>query len=205
VVSIGVTGGFATHARVTARQLLPLPTAVGLDDAAAFVFTYGTAHHALAGRAGLRPGESVLVLGAAGGVGTAAIQVAKALGARVIAAAVSAEKCRRCREIGADDSVDYANEDLRERLKALTGDRGVEVVVDPVGGTRFALAGLAWALPRGGLRRRTGAAGALVRREPRQSRMTVAGDDRCLASRHHIQRSRAAGKLGPCARIARQE
>jgi NADPH2:quinone reductase len=146
VASIGVTGGFATHACVAAGQLLPLPAAVDLDDAAAFAFTYGTAHHALADRAGLRPGESVLVLGAAGGVGTAAIQVAKALGARVIAAAASADKCRRCTEIGADDTIDYAREDLRERLKALTGGRGVDVVVDPVGGpwAEPAFRSLAW-------------------------------------------------------------
>lgn len=134
VAVIGSHGGFATHALVEASRVIPLPPGFALDDAAAFAFTYGTAHHALVDRGQLRAGETVLVLGAAGGVGTAAVQVAKAAGARVIAAASTADKCALCREIGADETIDYSREDLRERLKALTGSRGLDVVYDPVGG-----------------------------------------------------------------------
>lgn len=134
VAVIGSHGGFATHALVDASRVIPLPPGFALDDAAAFAFTYGTAHHALIDRGQLRAGETVLVLGAAGGVGTAAVQVAKAVGARVIAAASNADKCALCREIGADETIDYGREDLRERLKALTGSRGLDVVYDPVGG-----------------------------------------------------------------------
>lgn len=134
VAVIGSHGGFATHALVEASRVIPLPPGFALDDAAAFAFTYGTAHHALIDRGQLRAGETVLVLGAAGGVGTAAVQVAKAVGARVIAAASTADKCALCREIGADETIDYGREDLRERLKALTGSRGLDVVYDPVGG-----------------------------------------------------------------------
>jgi NADPH2:quinone reductase len=134
VAVIGATGGFATHACVPASQVIPLPPGFDLEDAAAFAFTYGTSHHALVDRAALQPGETVLVLGAAGGVGTAAVQIAKAAGARVIAAASSDEKCALCREIGADETVNYATGNLRERLKDLTGGRGPDVVYDPVGG-----------------------------------------------------------------------
>ena len=134
VAVLAGTGGFATHACVPARQVVPLPPGFALRDAAAFAFTYGTAHHALMDRASLQPGETVLVLGAAGGVGTAAVQVAKAAGATVIAAASNEAKCRLCRSLGADHVIDYASGDLREALKVLTGSRGVDVVLDPVGG-----------------------------------------------------------------------
>ncbi len=134
VAVIGVTGGFATHACVPAAQVIPLPPGFDLEDAAAFAFTYGTSHHALVDRAALQPGETVLVLGAAGGVGTSAVQIAKAAGARVIAAASSDEKCALCREIGADETLNYATENLRERLKELTAGRGPDVIYDPVGG-----------------------------------------------------------------------
>jgi NADPH2:quinone reductase len=134
VAVIGVTGGFATHACVPAAQVIPLPAGFDLEHGAAFAFTYGTSHHALIDRAALKAGETVLVLGAAGGVGTAAVQIAKATGARVIAGASSDAKCELCREIGADAAVNYASEDLRERLRALTGGRGPDVVYDPVGG-----------------------------------------------------------------------
>jgi NADPH2:quinone reductase len=135
VAAVGGYGGFATHACVVAANALPLPAGFALDDAAAFVLTYGTTHHALLDRAGLKPGETVLVLGAAGGVGTAAIQVAKAAGAKVIAAASSDAKCTLCRELGADATINYQSTDLREQLKALTGGQGPDVVYDPVGGT----------------------------------------------------------------------
>lgn len=146
VAAIGATGGFATHACVKATSVIPLPANFNLDDAAAFAFTYGTSHHALIDRAALQPGETVLVLGAAGGVGTSAIQIAKAAGARVIAAASSDEKCQLCTEIGADATINYSTTDLREALKTLTDGKGPDVVYDPVGG-EFATAAfrsIAW-------------------------------------------------------------
>jgi NADPH2:quinone reductase len=128
------SGGFGTHACANAANVMPLPPGFALDDAAAFVLTYGTTHHALLDRAALKAGETVLVLGAAGGVGTAAIQIAKAVGARVIAAASSDEKCALCRELGADATINYSTANLRDELKALTGGKGPDVVYDPVGG-----------------------------------------------------------------------
>ncbi len=133
VAAFAGTGGFATHVCVDAGLVMPLPAGFAFDDAAAFICTYATTHHALLDRAALRAGETVLVLGAAGGVGTAAIQVAKAVGARVIAAASSEDKCALCREIGADETIDYKRSDLRESIKALTGGKGPDVVYDPVG------------------------------------------------------------------------
>ncbi len=137
VASYGGTGGFATHAVVAASQCMPLPDGFSAQEAAAFTLTYGTSGHALLDRAALQPGEQVLVLGAAGGVGTAAIQIAKAAGARVIAAASSDDKCALCRELGADATINYgglAPGALREAIKSATGGRGPDVVYDPVGG-----------------------------------------------------------------------
>ena len=134
VAAIAGTGGFATHACVKDTQVIPLAPGFDVEHGAAFAFTYGTSHHALVDRAQLQAGETVLVLGAAGGVGTAAVQIAKAVGARVIAAASSAEKCALCTELGADATINYSTENLREALKALTGGRGPDVVYDPVGG-----------------------------------------------------------------------
>lgn len=134
VAVIAGTGGFGTHACVSAAQVLPLPPGFALTDAAAFAFTYGTSHHALIDRAQLKAGETVLVLGAAGGVGTAALQIAKAAGAKVIAAASTDEKCALCKELGADAALNYSTQDVRETLKALTGGKGPDVVYDPVGG-----------------------------------------------------------------------
>ena len=105
-----------------------------LDDASAFICTYGTTHHALIDRAQLKAGETVLILGAAGGVGTAAIQIAKAVGARVIAAASSDDKCATCKQLGADETINYTVANIRDELKALTGGKGPDVVYDPVGG-----------------------------------------------------------------------
>ena len=134
VAALAGTGGFGTHAIVNASRVLPLPAGFALEDAAAFAFTYGTSHHALVDRAQLKAGETVLVLGAAGGVGTAALQIAKAVGARVIAAASTDEKCALCRELGADATINYGSENLREALKELTQGKGPDVVYDPVGG-----------------------------------------------------------------------
>jgi NADPH2:quinone reductase len=134
VAAIAGTGGFATHATVEASRVLPLPPGFALEDGAAFAFTYGTSHHALMDRAALKAGETVLVLGAAGGVGTAALQIAKAAGAKVIAAASTDEKCALCKELGADATLNYSTENVRDALKALTGGKGPDVVYDPVGG-----------------------------------------------------------------------
>ncbi len=134
VAAFGGMGGFATHACVDAQLVMPLPEGFAFDDAAAFICTYGTTHHALLDRAELKAGETVLVLGAAGGVGTAAIQIAKAAGARVIAAASSDEKCALCRDIGADATINYSTANIRDELKALTGGKGPDIVYDPVGG-----------------------------------------------------------------------
>jgi NADPH2:quinone reductase len=146
VAALAGHGGFATHACVDATQVVPLPAGFALRDAAAFAFTYGTAHHALIDRAALQAGESVLVLGAAGGVGTAAIQIAKAAGATVIAAASTDAKCILCRELGADHAINYTTSTLRDALKTVTNGRGVDVVFDPVGGPHAepAFRAIAW-------------------------------------------------------------
>jgi NADPH:quinone reductase len=134
VAAMGSTGGFASHAIVDAGKVLKLPRGFALEDGAAFALTYGTTHHALIDRAALQPGETVLVLGAAGGVGTSAIQIAKAAGARVIAAASTDEKCAFCMALGADATINYSTQNVRELLKELTGGKGPDVVYDPVGG-----------------------------------------------------------------------
>ena len=134
VAAMGSTGGFATHGIAPAKSVLKLPPGFALEDAAAFALTYGTTHHALVDRAALKAGETVLVLGAAGGVGSSAIQVAKAVGAKVIAAASSDEKCAFCRTLGADATLNYATQNVRDALKELTGGKGPDVVYDPVGG-----------------------------------------------------------------------
>jgi NADPH2:quinone reductase len=133
VAAFAGTGAFASEVCVDARLVMPLPEGFAFDDAAAFICTYATSHHALLDRAALRDGETVLVLGAAGGVGTAAIQIAKAAGARVIAAASSNDKLALCRDIGADATINYTTADLRESIKSLTGGKGPDVVYDPVG------------------------------------------------------------------------
>lgn len=127
-------GAFAEQAVAPATHLIPLPRGVSYEVGASFTLVYGTSYHALKGRAQLQPGETLLVLGAAGGVGLAAVQIGKALGARVIAAASTAEKLALCRDNGADEVINYTTEDLRERLKALTGGKGPDVIYDPVGG-----------------------------------------------------------------------
>jgi NADPH2:quinone reductase len=128
------TGGFGTHALAPAQLCLPLPDGFAAVDAAAFIMIYATSHHALIDRGQLKAGETVLVLGAAGGVGTSAIQIAKAVGARVIAAASSDEKCALCRDIGADAVINYSSPNLREQIKTLTDGQGPDVIYDPVGG-----------------------------------------------------------------------
>jgi NADPH2:quinone reductase len=139
-------GGFAEQVVVDAALCVPLPPDAALEVAASLLLAYGTAWHALRDRAALLAGETLLVLGAAGGVGLAAVQIGKAIGARVIAAASTPEKLALCREHGADDVLNYEREDLREALKLLTGGRGPDVIFDPVGG-RFsepAFRSIAW-------------------------------------------------------------
>ncbi|MDO8720095.1 MAG: NADPH:quinone oxidoreductase family protein [Polaromonas sp.] len=134
VACLSGTGGFATHTIAPAALCMPLPTGFSYVDAAAFIMIYATSHHALVDRAQLKAGETVLVLGAAGGVGTSAIQISKAMGAHVIAASSTDEKCALCRSIGADATINYSTENLREALKALTNGKGPDVIYDPVGG-----------------------------------------------------------------------
>jgi len=146
VMALTTYGGFAEEVKVDASRLLPIPAGMDFTTASAFVFAYGTSDHALRDRAALEAGETVLVLGAAGGVGLAAIEIAKALGARVIACASSDEKLAACREHGADETINYVSDDLRKRVDALTGGKGADVVYDPVGGafTELALRSCAW-------------------------------------------------------------
>jgi NADPH2:quinone reductase len=146
VIAFTTYGAFAEEVKTEAVRLLPLPEKMDFITGAAFLLTYATSDHALRDRAALKAGETLLVLGAAGGVGLAAIEIGSALGARVIACASSEDKLAVCREHGADATINYASEDLRERVKALTGGRGVDVVYDPVGGayTEPAFRSLAW-------------------------------------------------------------
>jgi NADPH:quinone reductase len=146
VIAATTWGGYAQEAVAQAERVIPMPEGLDFETAAGFLLTYGTSHHALKDRAELKAGETVLVLGAAGGVGLAAIDIAKLMGARVIAAASSDEKLRVCREHGADETINYNTENLRDRIKALTDGRGVDVVYDPVGGnlSEPALRGMAW-------------------------------------------------------------
>lgn len=133
VAATMIHGAFAERVVVPEPAAMPIPDGVSDSEAAACLVTYGTMYHGLVERASLQKGETVLVLGAAGGVGLAAVDLARALGARVIAAASSAEKLEVCRELGADALIDYGKENLKERAKALSNG-GVDVVVDPVGG-----------------------------------------------------------------------
>ncbi len=139
-------GAFAEQCVVTADLLVALPSSMTFTQGAAFVLTYGTSLHALKDRARLKAGETVLILGAAGGVGLAAIEIAKKLGARVIAAASSQEKIDLCRRVGANDVINYSREDFKDRVKTLSNNQGVDVVCDPVGGegSETALRCLAW-------------------------------------------------------------
>jgi NADPH2:quinone reductase len=146
VMAFTTYGAFADEVQTDASRLLPMPEGMDYPSAAAFLLTYGTSDHALRDRGALQAGETLLVLGAAGGVGLAAIEIGKALGARVIACASSEEKLAVCRQHGADAAINYAAEDLRERIKSLTDGRGVDVVYDAVGGpyTEPAFRSLAW-------------------------------------------------------------
>jgi NADPH2:quinone reductase len=139
-------GGFAQECLVAADRVTPLPEGMDYETGAALLLTYCTSLHALQDCGGLRAGETLVVLGAAGGVGTSAIEIGKAMGARVIAAASSEEKLAFCKKLGADETIDYAAADLRQRILDLTSGNGADVVYDPVGGalTEGALRATAW-------------------------------------------------------------
>jgi len=145
-IALTIWGGFAEQVRVREDQLFALPEGMPYEVAGALLLTYGTCLHALRDRANLQAGQTVLVLGAAGGIGTATIELAKAMGARVIAAASTAEKLDLCRRLGADECINYREQNLRDELKRLTGGQGVDVVTDPVGGdlAELALRSMAW-------------------------------------------------------------
>jgi NADPH2:quinone reductase len=146
VVGFPGRGGFAEACIVAADQLGAIPADMDFDLAAALVLTYSTSLHALRDCGSLRAGETLLVLGAAGGVGSSAVEIGKAMGARVIAAAAGEEKLAFCRRLGADETIDYSAADLRQRILEVTSGKGADVVYDPVGGavTEPALRATAW-------------------------------------------------------------
>lgn len=153
VLALTGFGGFATHVCADAAKVIPIPDAMPYEDAACFIFTYGTSHHALKDRAGIKAGDSVLILGAAGGVGVAAIELAKAAGAKVIAGVSSQDKATFCRDCGADEVIIYprtldrdAQKAFSGQIKELSGGEGVDIVYDAVGGdyAEPAIRALAW-------------------------------------------------------------
>ena len=146
VLGIMEHGAYADEAVLPAERVIPIPDGMDFALAAGFPVAYGTSHGALDWRARLRAGESLLVLGAAGGVGLTAVEIGKAMGATVIAVAGGPEKLEIARRQGAHHLIDYAREDMRARIKEITGGRGVDVAYDPVGGDAFdqALRSIAW-------------------------------------------------------------
>lgn len=146
VMALTGWGSFAEQVAVPGYNVMPIPTGMDFETAAAFAMTYGTSMHALKQRANLQPGETLLVLGASGGVGLAAVEIGKAMGARVIAAASSAEKLEVAKRAGADELIDYSASSLKEEVKKLTGGQGADVIYDPVGGDLFdeAIRSIAW-------------------------------------------------------------
>lgn len=139
-------GGFAEKAIVKATDCFPKPNGMSMVNASAFLLAYGTSYHALKDRANLKEGETILILGASGGVGLTALELAKLMGAKVIAAASSKEKLELCKKFGADEVINYTNESLKDRVKELTNGKGVDVIYDPVGGhfSELALRAIAW-------------------------------------------------------------
>ncbi|MEX2423875.1 MAG: NADPH:quinone oxidoreductase family protein [Acidimicrobiia bacterium] len=146
VIALSSHGAFAEKWATDAGSVIPVPHGLDWSEAAAYGLTYGTSFYALKNRVRLQPGETLLVLGASGGVGSAAVELGKAMGATVIAAASTPEKLEWATDLGADHTINYHNEDLRGRLAELTGGRGVDVVYDPVGGdvTETAVRSTAW-------------------------------------------------------------
>jgi len=146
VMALTGWGSFAEQVAVPAYNVLPIPAQMDFTTAAAFGMTYGTSMHALSQRGQLKAGETLLVLGASGGVGLAAVEIGKAMGARVIAAASSAEKPAVAKAAGADELINYSETSLKDEIKRLTGGNGADVIYDPVGGDLFdqAVRGIAW-------------------------------------------------------------
>ncbi len=146
VMALTGWGSFAEQVAVPGYNVMPIPSEMDFNSAAAFGMTYGTSMHALKQRANLQPGETLLVLGASGGVGLAAVEIGKALGARVIAAASSAEKLAVAKAAGADELINYSESNLKEEIKRLTNGQGADVIYDPVGGdfTEPAFRTIAW-------------------------------------------------------------
>lgn len=146
VIALTSTGGFAEECLAEAHRVMPLPAGMDFEAGAALVLTYCTSLHALKDCGHLKPNETLVVLGAAGGVGISAIEIGKAMGARVIAAASADDKLELCKKVGADETVNYSTENLKDRINELTGGRGADVVYDPVGGpyTEPAVRALAW-------------------------------------------------------------
>ncbi|KTC18635.1 NADPH:quinone oxidoreductase [Pseudomonas marginalis ICMP 11289] len=146
VMALTGWGSFAEQVAVPNYNVLPIPESMDFTIAAAFSMTYGTSMHALKQRANLQPGETLLVLGASGGVGLAAVEIGKALGARVIAAASSAEKLEVAKNAGADELINYTDTSLKDEIKRLTNGNGADVIYDPVGGDLFdqAIRAIAW-------------------------------------------------------------
>jgi len=146
VMALTGWGSFAEQIAVAGYNVLPIPDAMDYITAAGFSMTYGTSMHALKQRAHLQPGETLLVLGASGGVGLAAVEIGKAMGARVIAAASSAEKLAVAKAAGADELINYSETNLKDEIKRLTNGVGVDVIYDPVGGDLFdqAVRSIAW-------------------------------------------------------------
>jgi NADPH2:quinone reductase len=140
------TGGLAERVVVNARAIVPVPDGLDLSEAAGLLYAYGTSHYALKDRAALQPGETLLVLGAAGSVGLAAVELGRLMGARVIAAASTDEKLALCAQYGAAETINYSRVDLKARIRELTDGAGVDVVYDPVGGAYAepALRATAW-------------------------------------------------------------
>ena len=146
IIAMVGQGGFAEECIAEAARTMPLPAGMDFESGAALVLTYGTSLHALRDCGHLKVGETLVVLGAAGGVGISAIEIGKAMGARVIAAASSDDKLALCKKVGADETVNYSTENLKDRINELTGGKGADVVYDPVGGayTEPAMRALAW-------------------------------------------------------------
>lgn len=146
VMALTGWGSFAEEVAVAGYNVMPIPADMDFPHAAAFGMTYGTSMHALKQRANLQPGETLLVLGASGGVGLAAVEIGKAMGARVIAAASSAEKLEVAKAAGADELINYSESSLKDEVKRLTGGQGADVIYDPVGGDLFdaAIRSIAW-------------------------------------------------------------
>ncbi len=146
VFGLTAHGGFAEEVLVPSNSVFPKPPMMDYKIAASFMMAYGTSYYALKNRAQLQKGETLLVLGASGGVGLAAVELGKIMGAKVIAAASTAEKLEICKQAGADEIINYTQENLKDRIKELTGGKGADVVYDPVGGdyTEAALRATAW-------------------------------------------------------------